>query len=185
MALRLLGKAIKLALRSRKRYVIFTLSYMFLMIGTSVSIQLAFLGESLYYLGISLASSIFISVLYAWIIINYRRTEIATLKCLGWTNSNVRVLIVGEIVWTAVSGFLLVLEIVFHALAFRVLRYNVTFVPNLPEGTSAQAALRAPISLLTIVATLGIFLGVQVLGILVAYRKILKVRPIIALRVMA
>src|SRR5512136_2952460 len=98
--MRLFGKAIKLTLRSRKRYSVFTATYTVLMIWTCLSLQSMFDGTAtdIYQTMVALFASIFLSILYSWIIVNYRRTEIATLKCVGYTNANVRTLIIGEIV---------------------------------------------------------------------------------------
>ncbi len=185
MGMRLFGKAIKLAMRSRKRYIIFTLTYMALMIWTSVSIQNVFNADpvagpsqnDMYFFWVGLAISVFMSVLYAWIIINYRRTEIATLKCIGYTNSNVRTIIVGEIIWVTMSGFFLVLEILIHTLAAQALADNLGL-------SSTFVTIRPFLTLSTILITLGIFLVVQVVGIIIAYRRVLNVRPIMALRIM-
>lgn len=186
MGMRLFGKAIKLALRSRKRYVIFTITYTTLMIWTSFSIQNVFNGGSdIINLTVALVASIFLSILYAWIIINYRRQEIATLKCIGYTNGNVRTLIVGEIIWVTLSGFIVVLEILFHFLAFRVVRFNLSFTTTETISLSELNNIStSPITFTTLVLTLLIFLGVQIIGIILAYSRILKVRPMAALRVM-
>jgi predicted lysophospholipase L1 biosynthesis ABC-type transport system permease subunit len=130
---------------------------------------------------ITLFASIFMSILYSWMIVNYRRTEIATLKCIGYTNANVRTLIVGEIIWTTLSGFFLVVEIVIHLLAFQVLGAYVTL--GLP-AQPAPVSVLLPFSLFNLLITLGIFLVVQLFGITLAYRRVLKVRPMQAMRIM-
>jgi predicted lysophospholipase L1 biosynthesis ABC-type transport system permease subunit len=130
---------------------------------------------------ITLFASIFMSILYAWMIVNYRRTEIATLKCIGYTNANVRTLIVGEIIWTTLSGFFLVVEIVIHLLAFQVLGGYVSL--GLP-AQPAPVSVLLPFSLFNLLITLGIFLIVQLFGITLAYRRVLKVRPMQAMRIM-
>ncbi len=176
--MRLFSKAIKLAMRSRRRYTVFTATYTVLMVWTCLSLQGMFNNPNADFTQtmVALFASIFLSILYSWIIVNYRRTEIATLKCVGYTNSNVRTLIIGEIVWTTLSGFFIALEILFHFLAISALG-NIT-LNTLPKIVTP------PVSLLNLVITLGAFLAVQVIGMLLAYNRVLKVRPIMALRIM-
>ncbi len=165
-------------MRSRKRYFVFTATYTVLIVWTCLSLQGMFnqTATEITLTLVALVLSIFLSVMYSWIIVNYRRTEIATLKCVGYTNKNVQTLIIGEIVWTTLSGFFIAVEILFHFVAIGVLgafALNVTPV-----------SITSPVSLLNLFITLGIFLLVQVIGMLLAYRRALKVRPIMALRIM-
>lgn len=121
---------------------------------------------------LSAVTSISLSVFYAWIITNYRRTEIATLKCIGYTNNNVRVIIVGELIWVSMFSFFLVFEALIHIAAFSL------YIASVGSSTA-----RPFISFLALIITIGIFLIAQVGGILLAYRRALKLRPIIALRI--
>ncbi len=176
--MRLFSKAIKLAMRSRRRYSVFTATYTVLIVWTCLSLQGMFNGTTVdfYQTMVALFASIFLSILYSWLIVNYRRTEIATLKCVGYTNANVRTLIIGEIVWTTLSGFFIAVEILFHYLAIAALG---SFTLNV-----STISIESPVSLLNLFITLGVFLAVQVVGMLLAYNRVLKVRPIMALRVM-
>jgi len=173
-------------MRSRKRYLVFTATYTVLMVWTCLSLQGMFdqRGADLVQTMVALFASIFLSILYSWIIVNYRRTEIATLKCVGYTNSNVRTLIIGEIVWTTLSGFFIVVEILIHYLAIVVL--GKFWAPQRTyDGLNlVPVSIISPVTLFNLLITLGIFLAVQVIGMLLAYNRILKVRPIMALRIM-
>ncbi len=181
--MRLFSKAIKLAMRSRRRYSVFTATYTVLMIWTCLSLQLMF--DNIYrhepvnysQTLVAIFASLFLSILYSWLIVNYRRTEIATLKCVGYTNANVRTLIIGEIVWTTLSGFFIAVEILFHYLAIVALGGSVSWNTSL-------VGVAPPVSLLNAIVTLAVFLLVQVGGMLLAYNRVLKVRPIMALRLM-
>ncbi len=165
--------------------MVFTSTYTVLMIWTCLSLQDMFdhPGANIYQTMVALFASVFLSLLYSWIIVNYRRTEIATLKCVGYTNSNVRTLIVGEIVWTTLSGFFIVLEILIHYLAIGVLA-NFWAPSRYSGNVIIPTVTTPPVTLFNLIITLGIFLGVQVIGMLLAYNRILKVRPIMALRIM-
>ncbi|MCK5346996.1 MAG: ABC transporter permease [Candidatus Heimdallarchaeota archaeon] len=177
MGLRLIGKSIKLAMRSRMRFIIFTLMYTVLMLWNAWNLQ-SFTHPSggtgdLLLLAISIGSTVVLAVLYAWIVINYRKREIATLKCIGYTNGNIRTLIVGELVWVTTMSFVIVAELLIHITGF-------TAFINLTTGEQTIPILR----LLPIVISFAMFLLSQIVGILLMYSKILKLRPIVALRVL-
>ena len=180
MGLRLIGKAIKLAMRSRMRFIIFTLMYTVLMLWNAWNIQdflppnVAGTGDYLL-LAISIGSTAILAVLYAWIVINYRKREIATLKCIGYTNGNIRTLIVGELVWVTTMSFVIVAELLIHITGF-------TAFINLAGETATVT--QPIIRLIPIVLSFAMFLFFQIVGILIMYSKILKLRPIVALRVL-
>ena len=122
MGLRLIGKSIKLAMRSRMRFIIFTLMYTVLMLWNAWNLQ-AFthpseVEQNRLLLAISIVSTVLLAILYAWIVINYRKREIATLKCIGYTNGNIRTLIVGELVWVTTMSFVIVAELLIHITGF-------------------------------------------------------------------
>jgi ABC-type antimicrobial peptide transport system permease subunit len=123
---------------------------------------------------LSAVTSISLSVFYAWIITNYRRTEIATLKCIGYTNNNVRVIIVGELIWVTMFSFFIVFELLIHIAAFTA--YFKHTIGH-PEDITPF------ISFISLLITIAIFLIAQIGGILLAYRRALRLRPIIALRI--
>ena len=104
MGLRLWNKSIKLAMRSRRRFIAFTLMYTVLMIWMTWNFQDFLYGEGepdVLLLVVSIVSTLILSILYAWIVINYRKNEIATLKCIGYKNSNIRTIIIGELTFNA------------------------------------------------------------------------------------
>ena len=177
-----------LSMRSRKRFIVFTFMYTAIIIWMSFSLEMLFASTgfhpnwilevdtpiAVWSLVLSAVTSISLSVFYAWIITNYRRTEIATLKCIGYTNNNVRVVIVGEFIWVSMFSFFIVFEALIHIAAFSL------YFASLP---SSSATARPFISFLALLITIGIFLIAQIGGILLAYRRALKLRPIIALRI--
>jgi predicted lysophospholipase L1 biosynthesis ABC-type transport system permease subunit len=177
-----------LSMRSRKRFIVFTFMYTAIIIWMSFSIQMLFASRpgakpwimdvdetvAIISLILSAVISISLSVFYAWIITNYRRTEIATLKCIGYTNNNVRIIIVGELIWVTMFSFLIVFELLIHIVAFSgYYHYTVGSI------TDFSPIIRFPPLLITI----GLFLIAQIGGILIAYRRVLRLRPIIALRI--
>ncbi len=163
-------KAILLSLREKKVFIIFTLIYTVLIFLTSLALELA-LGA--YFLIIFFGTSLFLSLLYAWILVSRKRRIWATFKCIGYTNKNILALVSGMILFTTFIGFIIVIEILFHYTAAIAYLQSENILPDL-----------APIliGLIPVILTSVIFLGVQLLALIVAYRKVLKVRPIIALR---
>ena len=161
-----------MSMRSRKRFLVFAVLYVALIIWMSFSLQT----EEGIPLIIAIVTSILSSILYAWLVIRFRRMEIATLKCVGYTNNDIRTIILGEIIWVSISSFIVVFELLIHLTAFQII--GMEFINEPLTG------FKVFISPLNLLITIGIFLLAQISGILLAYRKILKLRPIVALRIM-
>jgi predicted lysophospholipase L1 biosynthesis ABC-type transport system permease subunit len=185
--MRLLKKAIVMAMRSRRRFIVFTLMYTVLMIWMAYNFE-SYIVEAdrttkqILMLIISIISTVALSILYAFIIINYRKTEIATMKCIGYTNANIRTIIIGELVWVTTVAFTIILEILVHISAVFV--YIAQTIAQIADPTVTIVTVDAPLlSIFPLIITLALFLISQIVGILVMYRKILKLRPIVALRV--
>ena len=164
-------KAILLSLREKKMFTIFTLIYTILIFLTSLFWELALPPSELSGAGLFLAiffvTSLFLSLLYAWILVSRKRRVWATLKCIGYTNKNILALVSGMILFTTIMGFFIVVELLFHYTA--ALAYLEISTPIL-------------IGLIPVVITSVLFILVQILAVVLAYRKVLKVRPIIALK---
>jgi ABC-type antimicrobial peptide transport system permease subunit len=180
LALRLFKKSILMILREKKQFTVFCLMYTILIFWTSYSIELVIGGAGAGFANISffiaLGIGIFLSLLYSWIIVRRNSKNIATLKCIGWTNRDINSLVTGFIMFTTIVGFIIVLEVLFHYVA--ILGYILSADP---AGEHLVTSLPL-VSLLPVVVTFVIFLFFQVMAILLANRKILKVRPIIALK---
>lgn len=169
-------KAILLSLREKKVFTVFTLIYTTLIFLTSLFIDLGLkgnLGELAWTLVIIFFGvSLFLSLLYAWILVSRKRRVWATFKCIGYTNKNILVLVSGMIFFTTLVGFFIVIEVLFHyaAIVAYLSQANIIF------------DLAVIIDLVPVISTSAIFIGVQILAFFLAYRKVLKVRPIIALK---
>jgi len=177
MAFRLWKKAIKMTMREKKTFVVFTGIYTILIFLTSFFIETTLLGGggglSIFFIGIFFITSLILSLLYAWILVSRNRRTWATLKAIGWENKNINSLVTGIILYTTFIGFLIVIEGLLHYAAI------VTYLQ------SANIAMGLPVilvSLLPVVITFFVFLFVQLIAILLANRKILKVRPMLALK---
>ncbi len=155
-------------------FVIFTCIYTILIFLTSFFIETTLAGGGdIYFIIIFFITSLILSLLYAWILVARNRRTWATLKAIGWTNANINSLITGIILYTTIIGFILVIEGLFHYAAIMTYLHSA----NLLKGYNPIL-----VSLLPVVITFGVFLVVQIIAILVANRKILKVRPMLALQ---
>ncbi len=174
---RLLKKAVLIAVREKKMFMIFTLMYTTLIFLTSYSVQNLDPTDILSQggLGVLIVSAIIISLLYAWLIVSRNRRTWATLKCIGYTSSDVNWIISGYILFTTILGFVIVLEVLFHQ--FAIYGYYLVATNKNAPVTSLPLIQIAPV-----VYTAIVFLIAQLIGIFFASRKINKVRPIIALK---
>ncbi|MFW9941942.1 MAG: FtsX-like permease family protein [Candidatus Thorarchaeota archaeon] len=176
MAFRMWRKAILLSLREKKIFTVFTLIYTILIFLTSFFINLGFQGElgemAWTFVWIFFGTSLFLSLLYAWILVSRKRRVWATFKCIGYTNKNILVLVSGMIFFTTIIGFFIVIEVLFHYAA------AIAYLNQTP----LDLQLTILVDLMPVVFTSFIFVGVQLVAFFVAYRKVLKVRPIIALK---
>lgn len=162
-------KAILLSLREKKIFTVFTLIYTVLIFLTSLSLSLSL---EWFFAAIFIGTSLFLSLLYAWILVSRKRRVWATFKCIGYTNKNILVLVSGMIFFTTLMGFIIVIEVLFHYSA------AIAYI----NQTDIDLEVTTLIDLVPVVATSGIFIVVQLIGFYLAYRKVLKVRPIIALK---
>lgn len=177
MGLRLMKKSAKMMMREKKTFGIFIGIYTILIFLTSFFIETILSGGggglTTYFIGIFFVTSLILSLLYAWIIVSRNRRTLATLKCIGWTNGNINSLVTGIILYTTFMGFLIVIEGLLHYAAIVTYLQSANLMMGLPVIL---------VSLLPVVLTFVIFLFVQLIAILVANRKILKVRPMLALK---
>ncbi len=169
-------KAILLSLREKRIFTVFVLIYTILIFLSSLFIELGIggqLGESaIYYILIFFSTSLILSLLYAWILVSRRRRVWATFKCIGYTNKNIIILVSGIILFTTLMGFFIVIEVLFHYAA--IVAYLNSAEINLD--------ITILIGLVPVIVTSALFILVQLLALIVVYRKVLKVRPIIALK---
>jgi len=169
-------KAILLSLREKKVFTIFTLIYTILIFLTSLFWELAVNGDLVgaeYFLAIFFGTSLFLSLLYAWILVSRKRRVWATFKCIGYTNKNILALVSGMILFTTFIGFFVVIEVLFHYTAALAYLHSADLLLDINEIL---------VGLLPVIITSALFIVVQILAFIVAYRKVLKVRPIIALK---
>ncbi|TFF96708.1 MAG: FtsX-like permease family protein [Promethearchaeota archaeon] len=166
-----------MSLRERRMFFIFTLIYTVLIFLTSFFIDLIYVqgasGLATFFVVIFFGASLFLSLLYAWIIVSRNRRVWATLKCIGYTSGNINAIVSGMILFTTITGFIIVIEVLFHYTAI------MTYLVGSGMTTDVPVVL---IGLGPVIITSVLFISVQIFAILLANRKVLKVRPIIALK---
>lgn len=169
-------KAILLSLREKKIFTVFALIYTILIFLSSLFIELGIggqIGESaIFFVLIFFSTSLVLSLLYAWILVSRRRRIWATFKCIGYTNKNIIILVSGIILFTTLMGFFIVIEVLFHYAAI------VAYL----NSAEIDLEITILIGLVPVIATSAMFIFVQLIALIVVYRKVLKVRPIIALK---
>ena len=109
MAFRLWRKAIKMTLREKKIFVIFTGIYTILIFLTSFFIETVSTNSLIELFTnplilIFLSTSLILSLLYAWLLVSRNRRIFATLKCIGYENKNINSMITGIIFFAIAYG---------------------------------------------------------------------------------
>ncbi|MHA1341972.1 MAG: FtsX-like permease family protein [Promethearchaeota archaeon] len=175
---RLFKKSVMMAMRSKKRFSTFVLMYTGLIIWMSISLETAgTITKAGLTFWVAIIVSLVLSTLYAFVITQARRMEIATMKCIGYQNNEIRVIILGEIIWVTLVAFFVVAELLIHLTA--IIAYL-----NYDYNNNLMGNFKPAISALNLIIVVSLFLVAQIGGIWLAYRRVLKLRPIIALRVM-
>jgi len=163
MGLRIFKKSMLLTWRAKKRFIAFVLIYSVLIATTAIGLQ----SDSLFTLSIAIVGGVAVATMYGFLLTSFRKKEIATLKCIGWSNNDIRKLVVGEIFTITILAFILLLETLIHVVGF---------------DAYLSSGLDAPITPVNLMLALFIIGGLQIPGIMISNLKLLKVRPIAALK---
>lgn len=171
MNLKIFLKSIKFAFRARKRVLAFIMIYAILYIQVGKGLVLP--GQTqLLWLLVAFA----VATVYAILISQFRRRDIAILKCVSWSNSDVMLLLIGEVVLVSLSAFLLVFQLsveILGVVAYFDLEGSVILLPlqNLIVLEPGSMFL----SLFYIVV-------LQIPGLVLAQVRAMKIPPMKALR---
>ncbi len=185
MSLRLVKKAILLTVRSKKRFIPFTIIYTVLIFWMSFNFeQIDEIGVQM--VAVSALATIITSFFYVRIILSAREKEIATFKCIGWTNKDIQTVLFGEILFVVFCGFFIIAEILIHhaAITSYYWHQNMSMSDAAMNGGLFWERTMPFLSIPSLFWTLLLFLGSQSVAIWWLFRKIGKLRPIVALRVM-
>jgi predicted lysophospholipase L1 biosynthesis ABC-type transport system permease subunit len=110
---RVFFKSIKFAFRARIRVLAFILIYAILFIIVSKGLTNDPSGW-LTYVGLAFI----VATIYAILVSQFRRRDVAIFKCIGWDNANVMLLMIGEVVLVSLSAFLVVFQLSIEIIGF-------------------------------------------------------------------
>ena len=167
MTFRIFVKSLWLAVRSGKRFLLFVVIYAVLLWLTADRLDSLLNGGEYATLFIFIGSVAVIALIYGILISNYRKVQVATLRCLGWTSADIKWLFIGELMLVCFLAALIDLEITVHYIGI-----VANFAGTIPAIFSSMA----------FGVAFAIIVGVQFLGVFVAWNRMLKVRPMEALR---
>ena len=167
MTFRIFVKALRLALRTGKRFLLFVTIYAVLIGWTAITLDGILKGSGNYWLAFLFVGIVaVVALVYGLLISSYRKTQVATLRCLGWTSGDIKWLFIGELLLVCIAAAFIDLEIIIH---YTGVGYYFDLNPY-----KLQA--------LPFIITILVIIGVQFLGVFVAWRRMLNVRPMEALR---
>ncbi|MHA1266764.1 MAG: FtsX-like permease family protein [Candidatus Helarchaeota archaeon] len=166
MTFRVFVKSLRLSIRTGKRFWFFVAIYAILIGWTAINLDNLIKGADFLPVLFLLIVVAVLSLIYGLIISSYRKLQVATLRCLGWTSADIKWLFIGELILVIFVAAFIDLEIIIHYLGIGY--YLGLNPPILGAGPFAITFL--------------VILGVQFLGVFVAWRRMLKVRPMEALR---
>lgn len=112
MNFKILFKSFKFAFRSKKRVLSFIVVYAFLFVTVARGLETP--SQYLY-----LLMALVVGTFYAILISQFRRRDISIFKCIGWDNSNVMLLLVGEVMLVSLSAFLILFRLSVEIIGLR------------------------------------------------------------------
>lgn len=192
--LRIFWKAWRMSFRTKRRFIVFTAAYAILLTWMvqyirSFIVSLVDISQGaymVYYTTVlleTLAAGALVSIIFAWWLAHSHRDDISVLKCLGWSNGNIRQLILGEIIALTLSGLiaLTVLAILMNGVYF-------TWMISVTEPWFGPTSVLVPdllkwwvVNPVLMWMTFGLLLVSQVPGILLLTWRVLSVSPMLAL----
>jgi predicted lysophospholipase L1 biosynthesis ABC-type transport system permease subunit len=138
--------------------------------------------DELVNLGFIIMASMVVAIMYSFLLVRFRRDDIATLKCIGWDNSGIRLFVISEILFVTLSSFFILLEVIWHIVGiyFQLFAIPVGGILGIPITTQLILWWNKPIAIMLI--AVGIILIAQIPGLLIATLSVTKLSPIVALR---
>jgi predicted lysophospholipase L1 biosynthesis ABC-type transport system permease subunit len=138
--------------------------------------------DELVNLGFIIMASMVVAIMYSFLLVRFRRDDIATLKCIGWDNSGIRLFVISEILFVTLSSFFILLEVIWHIVGiyFQLFAIPVGGILGIPITTQPILWWNKPIAIMLI--AVGIILIAQIPGLLIATLSVTRLSPIVALR---
>jgi predicted lysophospholipase L1 biosynthesis ABC-type transport system permease subunit len=166
---RVLFKSVRFAFRAKKRVLAFILIYAILFLVVAYG-----LGDPGYQI-LYFAMAFVVSTVYAILISQFRRKDIAILKCLSWGNNEILLLLIGEVILVSFAAFLVVFQLSVEILG--VIKY-LNLGDQLLNDISAVISLDFQVML----AALGVVVFAQIPGLIIAQIRAMRIPPMRALR---
>ncbi len=164
---RILKKSFVIAFRSTRRVLAFIVIYSILTFTTAYSLEN---GDPQMQL-IALLGGFAVASVYGILLSQFRKKDVAILKCISWGNSHILLLLVGEIFIVSLISFLVTIEIIIHVQGFSY--YFVQLV-----DVAKRLAFRGD----TLLKTFLLVVFFQVPGVLLANFRTTRISPMSALR---
>ncbi|MHA1145746.1 MAG: hypothetical protein ACTSRW_13480 [Candidatus Helarchaeota archaeon] len=186
--LRIIWKSFKLAYRSKRRFFVAVFMYAALIVATSYILNYVIVSslppatlDAMQALGMVGIASVLVlttlisSIIYSLLISGYRKKEIATLRTIGWDMGSLRWFFLSELILVFVVAFVLVIEIMIHILGFT--QYASALIGAPVIGLNLVA-----INPVILIVIFFLVLACQIGAILFGYWRMLKIRPMEAMR---
>ncbi len=195
MVLRIFFKAWRISMRTSRRFIVFLVAYAILLTWIAFIIRQYYIElfippvnpETLAYymviIGWTMVAGTIMGIIFSWLLAHGRRDDIATLKCVGWSNHDVRQLVLGEVVFITIAAVIAIAVLgvlatglycsVAIMLSFDPLGNTTIFIPD-----SLRLILINPFFMLIAFAAIMV---VQLPGILILLWRSLRISPMRAL----
>lgn len=169
MNFRVFFKSVKFAYRAKIRVLAFILIYAILYIIVARGLT-NYPGDWLSYVGLAFI----VATIYAILVSQFRRRDISIFKCIGWDNSNVMILVMGEVVLVSFTAFLLVFQISVELLGL------AAYITGVASVTGILSILY--VDIISMFVTLFWIILAQLPGLVLSMWRATQVPPMRALR---
>jgi ABC-type antimicrobial peptide transport system permease subunit len=195
MVLRIFFKAWRVSIRTTRRFIVFLVAYAILLTWIAFIVRQYYItlftppvnpDVLTYYMviiGWTLVAGTIMGIIFSWLLAHGRRDDIATLKCVGWSNHDVRELVLGEVIFITIAAVIAIAVLgvlatgiyasVAIMLSFDPLGNTVIFIPD-----ALRLILINPLFMLI---SFGAVMLVQLPGILILLWRSLRISPMRAL----
>ena len=174
MNYKILFKSMKIAFRAKRRVFSFIIIYAILFISVAYGLKQAVTspGSEVPYLVMAFC----VATIYAILISQFRRKDIAILKCVSWSNSEVMLLLIGEVILVALSAILIVFQVSVEILGL------VAYFEDIGSVLFTDLKLLISVDAQSMIITIFYIVILQIPGLFIAQYRAMKIPPMKALR---
>ncbi|MDO8056186.1 MAG: hypothetical protein Q6361_04935 [Candidatus Hermodarchaeota archaeon] len=115
MVLRIFLNAWRISFRSSRRFIVYLVAYTILLAWIAIIVRTFFIqvlgsidpisiANTTVVLGFTMVAGAIMGIVFSWLIAHGRRDDIATLKCVGWANSDIQQLVLGEVIFHTIAA---------------------------------------------------------------------------------